>query len=511
MNGVLNYLQTKGYEVNTSYYSYIDKWIDIWRGKAEWLSIETIDGSKYPMYTLNIAKRSCEDLASIITSEAFTIKASKNDNILQEDLESAKVLKNLPKAIEVMAYTGTVGTLSRVVNAEIVGEGETATLRRGAKTKIKNIILKASQIIPLTFEDGEIVNCAFVSEMTKKINGQHKKLYYMELHELIERGYQITNKYFDELGAEVQLEEGVIDTYNTLSDTPLFNILKLEKENPIRYNNGLGVALFGNAIDQLKILDLTYNNFGMDFKLGQKIIIINKKLTREEIENYEDEEGNIKQRRKIIYPTDIQKQQFVDISDGIMGTVDQSPYIFEYNPDLRVGDNKEGIQFGLDTYCFEIGFGTEFYSFDKGSVKTATEIITSRKDFTDNMNKIRKSVNEFLKGVSQSLLLCEKILGNASIDEKQDIDVAEVDGFMQDDETERIKLQQDYSLGAISLKRYLMKVYKMTEAEALKEIEERKQEDSSSSFDLQIDNINDEGSRNNNTNNDDEDIEDDEV
>ena len=359
----------------------------------------------------------------------------------------------------------------------------------------------------MTFEDGEIVNCAFVSETKKVINGKHKKLYYMELHELTERGYQITNKYFDELGTEVQVE-GIIETYNTLSDTPLFNILKLEKENPIKYNNELGIALFGNAIDQLKILDLTYNNFGMDFKLGQKIIIINKKLTRVETEEYTDEEGNLKQRQRVIYPTDIQKQQFVDISDGILGTAEQSPYIFEYNPDLRVGDNKEGIQFALDTFCFEIGFGTEFYSFDKGSVKTATEVITSRKDFTDNMNKIRKSVNEFLKGISQSLLLCEKMLGNASIDEKQEIQVAEVDGFMQDDETERIKLQQDYSMGAISLKRYLMKVYKMTEAEALKEIEERKKEDSTSSFDLEIqsnDNNNDDGDTTDNQ--DDENIE----
>lgn len=130
MNGILSYLQQKGYDLNTSYHSYIEKWIDIWKGKAEWLSIETIDGSNYPMYSLNIAKRSCEDLASILTSEPFTIKATKNDNILQEDLENAKVLKNLPKALEIMGYTGTVGSLARIINAEVVGEDENATLKR---------------------------------------------------------------------------------------------------------------------------------------------------------------------------------------------------------------------------------------------------------------------------------------------------------------------------------------------------------------------------------------------
>ena len=221
MNGVLNYLSSKGYDVDTSYYSYIEKWEDIWRGKADWLNVKTIDGQEYPMYSLNIAKRSCEDLASIITSEQFIVKASQNDDILQNDLKQAKILENLPKMIEIMGYTGTVGSVARIVNAEVIGEGETATLKRGTNTKIKNIILKANQIIPLTIEEGEVINCAFVSECIKKINGQLKKLYYMELHELEPRGYQITNKYFDETGAEIQIE-GIVETYNTLSTKPLF-------------------------------------------------------------------------------------------------------------------------------------------------------------------------------------------------------------------------------------------------------------------------------------------------
>lgn len=485
MNGVLNYLSTKGYEVNTSYYSYIEKWIDIWKGKAEWLKVKTIDDTDYPMYTLNIAKRSCEDLASMVTSEPFTIKATKNDEILQKDLKEAKILEKLPKMIEIMGYTGTVGSVARIVNAELDGEGENATLKKGVNTKIRNIIVKADQIIPLTIDNDEVINCAFVSKVRKRVNGKVKNLEYMELHELEDEGYQITNKYFDENGAEIQIE-GVLETYNTLSQKPLFNLGKLEKENPIDNNNNLGLALYGGATDQLRIVDLTYNNFGMDFKLGQKLMLINKKLTKIVTEEYTDEEGQLKQRQKVLYPSDIQKQQFMDISNGIMGSEKENPYVYEYNPDLRVGDNKEGNQFALNTYSFEIGFGTDFYNFDNGKVYTNTmSVMTSRKDLVDNMNKVRKSINEFLKGICQSLLLCEKMLGNASIDENQEIEVAEVDGFMQDDETERSKLQQDYSMGAISLKRYLMKIYKMTEKEALKEIAEIEKEDGISNISLE--------------------------
>ncbi len=73
MNKALEYLKKEmGYNISASdYYNKIDEWVNIWKGKAAWLDINTVDGSKYPMYSLGMAKRSCEDLASVITSEPF--------------------------------------------------------------------------------------------------------------------------------------------------------------------------------------------------------------------------------------------------------------------------------------------------------------------------------------------------------------------------------------------------------------------------------------------------------
>ena len=150
------------------------------------------------------------------------------------------------------------------------------TLAKTDKTKIQTIDVKANQIIPLTIEDGEIIDCAIVSKQKRVINDKIKDVYYLELHELREKGYQITNKFFiKEDGTEIRVN-GVIDTYNTLSNVPLFSLGKIGRVNPISDNNGLGISLFGDSIDQLTILDLVYNNFGMDFKLGQKLMLITK-------------------------------------------------------------------------------------------------------------------------------------------------------------------------------------------------------------------------------------------
>lgn len=476
MNTVIEYLQKEfGYsDLSTDYYNHIEQWINEWKGKANWLSVKTIDNKEFPMYSLGMAKRSCEDLASIITSEPFTIKASKSDTILQEDIEKVKLFEKLPNAIEIMGYTGTVGTVIRIKNAEVVGEDENAYLRKTNKTKKEIINIKANQILPLTWENGELIDVAFTSDLVKMIGGKQKKIIYIEIHQLKEQGYQITNVYLDaENGKPVEIE-GVIPTYNTLSQTPMFAINKMPKSNIYDNNMGLGMALYGDSQDQLQMLDLVYNNFGQDFKLGQKIMVINKKLTR--IETYEynakDENGNdvVKTGQRVLYPSDLQKQQFMEITDGLMGDANNTPYIHEYNPDLRVGDNKEGIQFALDNFAFKIGFGTHYYSFENGGLTTATEAVLSRQDFVVNGNKIRKQTNEYLKAICKALLLSEKILGNAGIDETQEIDIAEVDNFLASDEAIRDRLLNDVNAGLISKRRYLKTVYKMTDKEIDEEL-----------------------------------------
>jgi A118 family predicted phage portal protein len=216
----------------------------------------------------------------------------------------------------------------------------------------------------------------------------------------------------------------------------------------------------------------------MDFKLGQKIMVINKKLVKIEQEEYTDEEGNIKTRPRVVYPTDVQKQLFTEMGTDIMSDTSSQPYIYEYNPDLRVGDNKEGIQFALDNLSFKLGYGTHYYSFENGNLVTATEAVLSRQDFVSNGRKVRECVNEYLLGICRALLSCERMLGTA-VDEKQDIEVEEVDGFLEDDETQRQKLLEDVSAGLISKTTYLKKVYKLNDDEIVAELDRINSEDNS--------------------------------
>ena len=290
------------------------------------------------------------------------------------------------------------------------------------------------------------------------------------MHILQDKGYQVTNVFFDkENGNKIKLDN-ILETYNTLSKQPLFSIGKLPKLNTIEKNMGLGIAIYGDAIDQLRILDLTYNNFGMDFKLGQKILLMNQKLTRVETYEEKDKKGNIITKQRVIYPQEIQKRLFQMVGDEMLTDGSQKPYVYEYNPDLRVGDNADGIQCSLDYYSFKLGYGTKYYSFTTSNGVTATEYVGNRQDLIANGNKNRKKIKEYLVGICKALLLSEKILGDSSIDETQEIEIPDVDNFLEDDGTVLERAQNEVSAGLMSLYKYLTKYKGLTEEEAQKEI-----------------------------------------
>ena len=94
------------------------------------------------------------------------------------------------------------------------------------------------------------------------------KAIYIELHQLLETGYKISNIYLNAQDGTEIVNGSVLSSFETGSKIPLFSLLFTPKENPIEDNNGLGFSVYGDAIDQLKGCDITYHNFMQDFVLG---------------------------------------------------------------------------------------------------------------------------------------------------------------------------------------------------------------------------------------------------
>lgn len=455
---ILKYLSKKGYRtVSTDYYTFIEMWENWWKNNVDFHKYHDSTGKERKMFSLGMAKRVSEDWASILFTErdeivtkANTSQQTKvNNDYLNKQLKILKVYKDLPTAIEKAMAMGTAGATMRVKNAKVDKNGKvSATIR----TKLDIIYLDATQIVPLKVEHGKIIDVAFVSENIE----DGKKIYYVELHqlqydeELKKDIYVISNNYINEQGEEVAKKD-IVKQYTFKSDVPLFSILKPAVANPLdtEYHNvnGLGFSIYGTAIDQLMVCDITYNNFAMDFYLGGKKVFYNKKITRTKIRQIKDTDGNIKEEEYEVYPDDVMKQQWTTYGDDQISNIKDNPVVTEYNPDLRVTEDKEGIQFALNMLSFKAGLGTKYYEFNGTSVVTATQYVGDRQDLVSNANKHRKRVDEFVSGIGKAILLLGRILFKENVTEDCLVTITDKDGFMVDTETAKNEFRKDIAQG----------------------------------------------------------------
>ena len=468
---VINYLNSNyGYEItkDTEIYDEINKWQSYYKNKKELHKYVDSYGKTRYSYSLGMAKRISEDWGSIGFTEKDEISTNKKNNkkFIEDFINKVKLNNEIPEAIETATWSGTCGVIIRLKNIAIVNKKIVPT----EKTSYDLIKVSAKNILPLRIEHGKIIDVAFVSGMKK----ENKKLIYIELHRLTDDGYVINNIYLDaKSGKEVKYED-VIPEMETESETPLFSILRTPIINNIDDNLGLGMSMYGMAIDQIDACDIAYNNFVMDFVLGGKKIIYNKKLIKYGTRKVKNSDGTYTTEEYPIYPDDISKQQFMEVGDSLS----KDELIHEYNPDLRPDQNKEGIQFALDILSFMASLGTKYYEFSGGSVVTATQYAGDRQDLMKNAKKYRDNINEFISGIIKASLLLGRLVFKANVTEDCTVKVTNRDGLLITDEEIKEQYRQEFNMGLISKITYLMKINNWTEDEAREELAKIDEENS---------------------------------
>lgn len=466
---IIEYLNKEyGYNVSSSYYSYIEEWDKWWRGYYKpFHHFTEIAGTKKierDMYTLKMGKKVCEDWASILLNEKteIVIDDKASNEFIQGDDQTGGVFgqnKFWMKAnalIEKAFYSGTGAIVLRMNGMTLKND----LVLKDSETKIVFEYLPALNIIPLTIQQGKIIDVAFVSEVLIK----GKKYFYLEKHIKEPIGYQITNEYLkDEEGVliKVELPEGIIEAYNTGTDIPLFAIITPNIVNNIDDSTGLGISVFADAIDCLKGVDLAFNNFCRDFKLGGKKVFINDSLIQR------DKNGII------VTPDDVAQQLFVQVGDS---DLDDQKLIQEFNPTLRVDENKNGIQGQLDYLSFKCGLGTKHYQFNAGSVVTATQYMGDKQELMQNASKHYIIVEQALQDIVKAVLWCGKEILGQMVNPDTQVTVNFDDSYIIDEESERLRDQIEVRDGLLLPEEYRVKWYGETMEQA-KKILSQKQTD----------------------------------
>ena len=381
-NVIRQYLESQQYNtVPDETYSHIDEWLEWYQNDVKkFHHYKVYNGAvttEQERFRLGMAKTICEDWANLLLNEKVSIKAGDYSTRLEEVLASNKFRVNGNRLIELAFALGTGAFVEYM----------------GGDDEIIIDYIRADMIYPLSWDNGEITECAFGS--TRVVDG--KERVYLQIHRFgnPEEGdtadsYYLENKYLDaESGKEIEPPEDIIPLINTGSRIPLFQILTPNIYNNIDMDSPLGVSVFSNAISQLKGCDVVYDSYINEFILGRKRILVPIAMAKIQMEKEGIRQPTFDSKETVYYMMPGDRE-----SDMKLTEVDMS---------IRAQEHELGIQRSIDLLSFKCGMGTGRYRFENGGVKTATEVISDKSDLYQNRQKHNLLVNDAIQSVVRAV------------------------------------------------------------------------------------------------------------
>ena len=442
MQGILQYLRRRGFEcIDSTYYGHISNWLRWYQGKV-------IDFHTYKQYngrcqitrerkSLGMAKSIAEDWANLALNEKLdiTIAEKRTHQIVSEVLERNQFKTRANQLVE---------------KAFALGTGAFVEYKENNETRIDYV--RGSMIYPLTWHNGEIRECAFASMRTANKQQQ----LYLNIHRLENNQYVIENHMFtvngETLGGEIDLPPDVEDEYRTYSDIPMFQIIRPNIVNNIDLDNPMGISVFANAIDQLKGIDLVYDSYCNEFRLGKKRITIPMSRSRIAME----EDGSA---RPVFDDNDTEFYAVPETQNG-------ENKITEHNMELRYQAHEAGLQTGLNLLSYKCGLGKDRYNFQDGQVKTATEVVSEKSDLFQNLKKHELVLRNAIIGMVKAIEILE------GLSTEPEITVNFDDSIIEDVGAEKQRFLQEIRDGVRQKWEYRVKFFGEDETTAKSMIEE---------------------------------------
>jgi A118 family predicted phage portal protein len=125
----------------------------------------------------------------------------------------------------------------------------------------------------------------------------------------------------------------------------------------------LGVSIFANALDSLRALDVAFDSFEREFRLGKKRILVPDTAIR-----------------TIVDPDTGKHVRYFDANDEVYQAFkfenEEGDNFKDLSVELRVDEHVAAINSLLNLFAMQIGFSAGSFSFDGQSMKTATEVVS---------------------------------------------------------------------------------------------------------------------------------------
>ena len=398
--------------------------------------------------TMNMPKKVCEDIAKLLWTEKTRI-----------ELSNPKATKRLYEVLDSKENSFTVNFPIFLEKGVAIGTG---VLVEYQNEQGKTIIdyLMGSVFIPYKYTNSYINGGITISRFIEEKGS--KKTYYTHItyHEYENGIYRRLNElYKSKTETELGKEDNFKEKFPTIKEleeietsTPRFQIFRPNLANNFDMDSPMGISVLANSIDRFKSIDMKYDSFYREFKLGKKRILVDPTAMKAQM--VADNEGNT----HLVQYFDTEDEAYV----GINGMEGQP--VKEVDFSLRAQDHIEAINADLNWLSSNIGLGSNFYKFDGNTTKTATEVISENSDAFRTKVHYDIIVNDVIYDLVKVICEMEGI-------KTTKITIIPDDSIIEDKNTEQLRAQQEVNSGLRSKKSYLMDIKGMTEEEAELELQ----------------------------------------
>ena len=479
---------------NQFYYFGVFIWKYLYKGfYGPWHRIlaPTIANSKNQrdLERMDTPKAICSELAGLIWSEQCDVHVSQRESgeQLLEEFVHDVLTKNgfwtkMQEHIEQSLALGG-GAIKAWYEVKRDGKGNeipgTGMVRLG--------FCMADQFVPTAWDNSQVTDGVFISREAKD------GYYYtrLEWHKWDGLTYYISNEVFrseykktnpgmaesqDILGFRYPLDE-VYPFLNANTPmqgltTSLFAYYRTAVANNIDDNSPLGVSIYANALSTLKALDICYDSFIREFRLGKKRIIVPSQCIRTVLDPVTGEA-----RRFFDANDEAYEALFTDGPDALK--------VQDNSVELRIDEHERAINAFLSILCLQVGFSAGTFTFDRATgLKTATEVISENSKTYKTIKSHQLQIKMAIAKIIDAIIQIASLYGlkwkgyniGALAQQGWETKVVFDDSILQDRQTninEGILLTTN---GLMSKKRFLVEKLGYTEAEALQELQEIKNE-----------------------------------
>ena len=404
------------------------------------------------IYRMNMPKALCSEMAGLVWGEDCTVNVTingresteENPDPLNEFVQSV-LCKNafhekMQESIEegLAMGGGALKTWSEIRHDKEGNEiPDTRTIAIG--------YAMANQFVPVAWDNAKVTEGVFVSRIAK---GGY---YYtrLEWHKWDGVTYVITNELYrseiqkgktaeesqDILGIRYPLQEiyPYLEEETVIPvEESLFTYWRTPIANNLDTNSPLGMSIYGNSLETLHALDICFDSFVREFRLGKKRIIVPARAVR-----------------TVVDPVTGRPCRYFDANDetyeALASDTPDDLKISDNSVEIRVEEHVAALNAFLSVLCLQTGFSPGTFTFDQHQgLKTATEVVSedskTYKTIKTIQKQLRPAIEHLVRNIIDVAILYEMKDENGATIESltapgYNVNVVFDDGITQDRQT----------------------------------------------------------------------------